>query len=102
MGCGCGGGARSAGRYNITRRTPRATGRPVGSGAKPRKQPDAGNFVVYRRDGSQTTYPGDRSGERAAMREAADKGLPMDWVPNKKTVTETPSSKAKKEHRNKK
>ena len=89
MGCNCGGSRRStSGRYNITR-TP-ANRRSAGR-AKPRPQISAGDFVVYRRDGTETRY----ADERQAVADASRNGLSVDWVPHREKVPKTNKKSSK-------
>lgn len=92
MGCNCGSSrAGTSGRYNINRNSGRATSAGQRSNgatrnrAKPRPSVTSGDFVVYRRDGTETRY----TDERKAVSEAAKHGLSVDWVPHKQTVTDT-------------
>jgi len=80
MGCNCGSSRRTtSGRYGITR-TP-ANRRTPGK-RKPVPKVSAGDFVVYRRDGTETRY----ADERQAVADAARNGLSVDWVPHTQTV----------------
>lgn len=78
MGCNCGSSRRTtSGRYGTTRTNRRTPGK-----RKPVPQVSAGDFVVYRRDGTETRY----SDERQAVADAARNGLSVDWVPHTQTV----------------
>src|SRR5690625_7690624 len=74
MGCNCGSSRRTtSGRYGITR-TP-ANRRTPGK-RKPVPKVSAGDFVVYRRDGTETRY----ADERQAVADAARNSLSVDLV----------------------